>query len=195
MRVAYRSNRDGSGVYVCQGEAHQGQKACWRVAGEPIDRAVEQLFLGTVVTDEVQLGLAVDRQVGEQAEALAQQWRARIEKASYEARRAERRYEAVDPDNRVVARTLEREWEERLREHEQVVHDYERAKTQARVQLTERDRARIRQLAGNLRAVWEAPTTQQADRKTRVDHAPDPPTESRLDSSATILHGEWATRC
>jgi hypothetical protein len=74
----------------------------------------------------------------------------------------------VDPDNRVMARTLEREWEERLREHEQVLRDYERAKTQARVQLTEQDRARIRQLAGNLRAVWEAPTTQQADRKTML---------------------------
>jgi uncharacterized protein YndB with AHSA1/START domain len=138
------------------------------VLAEPIDHAVEQLFLATVVTDELELGLAVDRQVDKQADALAQQWRVRIEKAGYESRRAERRYKAVDPDNRVVARTLEREWEERLRELEQVERDYERAKSEARVHLTERDRARIREMAGDLKALWNAPTTQQSDRKSML---------------------------
>jgi uncharacterized protein YndB with AHSA1/START domain len=110
----------------------------------------------------------VKNAVGGADTALAQQWRVRIEKAGYEARRAERRYKAVDPDNRVVARTLEREWEERLRELEGVERDYERAKNEARVQLTQRDRARIRELASDLRQVWNAPTTQQADRKAML---------------------------
>ena len=66
------------------------------------------------------------------------------------ARRAERRYKAVDPDNRVVARTLEAEWEARLRERQEITHEYEAAKRQQCVQLSEQNRARIRDLARDL---------------------------------------------
>ena len=153
---------------MCDGEVDKGQPRCWSVLGEPIDRAIEQLFLQTGVPDELELSLAVDKEVSKQAEALAQQWRLRIEKAQYEARKAERRYKAVDPDNLVVARTLEREWEEHLRALDQVERDYERARSEARVQLTEQDRARIRTLAADLKTVWNASTTQPADRKAML---------------------------
>ena len=97
-------------------------------AGRPIDQAVEELLLKTVVPSELDLSLAVEREVDAQAEALAEQWRARIEQTEYAARLAERRYKAVDPDNRVVARTLERQWEERLRELEEVQRQYKDAR-------------------------------------------------------------------
>ena len=168
MFGVYRGSRRTSGIYQCKGQLDLGKGTCWSVRAEPIDEAVEQLFLQTAVPEQLALGLAVDQQVQQQAQALAQQWRVRIEKAGYEARRAERRYKAVDPDNRVVARTLEREWEDRLRELERVERDYERARNEARVQLTQRDRARIRELASDLRQVWNAPTTQQADRKAML---------------------------
>jgi DNA invertase Pin-like site-specific DNA recombinase/uncharacterized protein YndB with AHSA1/START domain len=168
MYGVYRGSGKTSGIYACKGELDTAQGTCWSVRAEPIDEAVERLFLQMAAPEELALGLAVDQQVEKQAGLLAQQWRARIEKAGYEARRAERRYKEVDPDNRVVARTLEREWEERLRELEQVERDYERARTEARVQLTERDRARIRELASDLKQVWKAPTTQQADRKAML---------------------------
>jgi len=168
MYGVYRGSQKLSGIYECKGELDTGQGKCWSVQGAPIDDAVEQLFLQTAVAGELALGIAVDQQVDKQAEALAQQWRVRIEKAGYEARRAERRYKAVDPDNRVVARTLEREWEECLRELDQVERDYERAKSEARVHLTEQERARIRELSSDLRQVWNAPTTKQADRKAML---------------------------
>ena len=60
-----------------------------------------------MVPSEIELGLAVEREVGMQAGSVERHWELRIEQASYEARRAERRCKAVDPDNRVVARTLE----------------------------------------------------------------------------------------
>jgi len=74
----------------------------------------------------------------------------------------------VDPDNRVVARTLEGEWERCLSELEQVRTDYERAKREQRVELTELDRERIRALARDLPNVWRSPTTRQADRKAML---------------------------
>ena len=107
-------------VYACHGDRFRGQTRCWTVAGARIDEAVEQLFLETMVPSELELSLAVEQEVAGHAEELAQQWRARREQATYEARRAEKRYKAVDPDNRVVARTLEREWESKLRELEEL---------------------------------------------------------------------------
>jgi hypothetical protein len=136
--------------------------------GRAIDRAVEELFLDTMVPHELELSLAVEREVDAKAQSLDRHWTLRVERTEYEARHAERRYKAVDPDNRVVARTLEGEWERCLRELEQVRTDYERAKREHRVELTEQDRERIRALARDLPKVWKSPTTRQADRKAML---------------------------
>ena len=155
-------------TYMCPGDRDQGQKGCWSVAGARIDRAVEELFLQTMVPSELELSLAVEQEVAGRAEELAQQWRARREQAAYEARRAEKRYKAVDPDNRVVARTLEREWEMKLRELEEVERQYAEARRTKRVDLSEEDRARVRELARDLPAVWRSPVTPRADRKAMM---------------------------
>ena len=155
-------------TYICHGDRDKGQKGCWTVAGARIDAAVEQLFLDTMVPSELELALAVDHEVAGHAEELAQQWRARREQAAYEARRAEKRYKAVDPDNRVVARTLEREWESKLRELEEVERQYAEARRTKRVELSADDRARVRELARDLPAVWRSPVTPPADRKAMM---------------------------
>ena len=155
-------------TYMCHGDRDQGQKGCWTVAGARIDRAVEELFLETMVPSELELSLAVEQEVAGHAEELAQQWRARREQAAYEARRAEKRYKAVDPDNRVVARTLEHEWESKLRELEEVERQYAEARRTKRVDLSADDRARVRELARDLPAVWRSPVTSPADRKAMM---------------------------
>ena len=155
-------------TYICHGDRDKGQKGCWTVAGARIDAAVEQLFLDTMVPSELDLALAVDHEVAGHAEELAQQWRARREQAAYEARRAEKRYKAVDPDNRVVARTLEREWESKLRELEEVERQYTEARRTKRVELSPDDRTRVRELARDLPAVWRSPVTPPADRKAMM---------------------------
>jgi DNA invertase Pin-like site-specific DNA recombinase len=155
-------------TYLCHGDRDKGQQGCWTVAGARIDAAVEQLFLDTMVPSELELALAVDHEVAGHAEDLAQQWRARREQAAYEARRAEKRYKAVDPDNRVVARTLEREWESTLRELEEVERQYTEARRTKRVELSPDDRARVRELARDLPAVWRSPVTPPADRKAML---------------------------
>lgn len=167
MSVRYNSGNAGS-TYACWGESSRGESLCWSVAAPPIDRAIERLFLQTMVPDEIELSLAVEREVDKQADSLDKAWRTRVEQARYEARRAERRYKAVDPDNRVVARTLEREWEDRLRELETVERQHTEARREARVELTVEDRRRIRELARDLPAVWLASTTGAADRKAML---------------------------
>jgi DNA invertase Pin-like site-specific DNA recombinase len=155
-------------TYCCYGESSQGERLCWSVPGAAIDQAIESLFLGTMVPDEIELGLAVDREVGEQTDSLDRAWQARLEQARYEARRAERRYKAVDPDNRVVARTLEGEWEQRLCDLETVEQQYAETRRQHRLELNSEDRQRIRELARDLPAVWRARTTSMADRKAML---------------------------
>jgi DNA invertase Pin-like site-specific DNA recombinase/uncharacterized protein YndB with AHSA1/START domain len=165
---AHYESRGSSWSYACWGDGREGIARCWSVAGPPIDRAVEQLFLETMVPSELDLSLAVEGEVRQQADSLEKAWRARIEQARYEARRAERRYKAVDPDNRVVTRTLESEWEQRLHDLDGVERQYAEARRAARVELTPQDRDRIRQLARDLPAVWKASTTIAADRKAML---------------------------
>ncbi len=169
MSLTYASGpRFRRWTYSCRGDFDSGHPLCWSVPGKAIDRAVEDLFLATMVPGDLELSLSVEQQLGEQSEELAQKWRARREQAAYEARRAERRYKAVDPDNRVVARTLEREWEAKLRELEEVERQYTEARRTRRVDLSDEDRARVRALARDLPAIWRAKTTPSADRKAML---------------------------
>lgn len=168
MRTSYGGRDDARFYYTCVGDGDKGQEMCWTTPGLPIDRAVALLFLETMVPSELELSLGVERVVGAQADALQRQWKARLEQCAYEARRAERRYKAVDPDNRVVARTLEREWEERLHDLEEVERKFDDAKRRHHVELTEQDRARIREIARDLPKVWRASTTPQQDRKAML---------------------------
>lgn len=167
-RYETRSRGDARWSYTCWGDRYTGGGTCWSVAGLALDRAVEDLFLKTMVPSELDLSLAVEREAENQAESLARAWCARIEQAQYDARLAERRYKAVDPDNRVVARTLEREWEQRLRDLQTVEQQYAEARRQRLAELTKQDRERIRQLARNLPAVWRSSTTQPAERKAML---------------------------
>ena len=167
-RYETRTNGDPWWYYACCGDSSKGNTLCWSIAGPTLDRAVEKVFLDMMVPSELELSLAVERETDRQAETLARAWRARIEQAQYEARLAERRYKAVDPDNRVVARTLEGEWEQRLRDLQKVEQQYDEARRQHLAELTAQDRERIRQLARDLPAVWRSSTTQVADRKAML---------------------------
>lgn len=188
MRVAYPGGGGRHWMYVCAGDTDRGAKACWTVSGAAIDAAVEDLLLRRIVPSELELSLALEREVEAQAAALSEQWKLRLEKAEYEARRAERRYKAVDPDNRVVARTLEADWESCLRELEAVRGQYESARQQRRVDLTDDDRARVRELARDLPAVWHAPTTQAADRKAMLRLAIEVITITPIDVPERLTH-------
>jgi hypothetical protein len=138
------------------------------VAAAAIDEAVARLFLEVTQPPEIELGLAVAREVERQAGEVNRQWKLRLERVRYEAQLAERRYKAIDPDNRVVARTLEREWNDRLRELEETEREYQEVLQRERLELTDKDRARILALARDLPRVWHAKSTTNAERKNLV---------------------------
>jgi DNA invertase Pin-like site-specific DNA recombinase len=168
MRVDYEGAKRTRWRYVCVGHRDVAAPICWSLVGTTLDATVEKIFLEAMVPSELDLSIAVEREVGAQSASLDAQWRARLEQAQYEARRAERRYKAVDPDNRVVARTLERDWEARLHELEDIERQLADARHAHRIELSAADREAIRALAHDLPGLWRAPTTPASDRKAML---------------------------
>jgi hypothetical protein len=92
-------------------------------------------------------------------------WQHRRERAAYEAERAAREIHAVEPEHRLVARTLERAWEEKLVAQQHLEEEYHRFLHQKPRVLSESEREAIRRLARDIPALWAAPTTTDAERK------------------------------
>jgi DNA invertase Pin-like site-specific DNA recombinase len=169
MEVLY-SGRRSRARYKCRGAdgSRPGKTICWSVSAGAIDSAIEELVFTVLQPPEVELSLALSQQVAKQAADVDRQWSLRLERLRYEARMAERRYKAIDPDNRTVGRTLEGEWEAKLRELEDLEAEYARARHREKLDLTASDRALVHTLARDVRKVWNSRTTTFADRKGLV---------------------------
>ena len=99
---------------------------------------------------------------------MERQWSLKRERARYDAERARRQYDAVEPENRLVARSLERVWEERLRRVDQIEQEYDAWRREQAVAISESDRQEILALGEDLPRLWDATTTTSADRKQIV---------------------------
>ena len=165
MNVRYLS--DGSiPSYECrQAHAQLAEKTCQTMRGDGIDQAVTTCFLEAIQPAQLTVSLATLDQLEARAKQFDRQWQLRLERAQYEADLARRRYTAVDPDNRLVARSLERDWNEKLSAVEQLQREYASLPKPTALLLTPQERQRILALAHNVPAVWHAPTTSQAERK------------------------------
>jgi DNA invertase Pin-like site-specific DNA recombinase len=164
--VHYNSTRATPG-YHCSGRELLAGRGVTHlsVGGVQIDQAVAAAFLAAVAPAGIEASLAAARAVTDDRDAALGQWRREVERARYAAQRAERRYMAVDPDNRLVARGLEAEWEKALG-----------ALGAAEAELARRERSRpnalsaeqlqaITALGSDVGRVWSAPTTTDRDRK------------------------------
>ena len=136
-----------------------------RVGGTGIDAAVAQAFLAALAPTALQACLAAAQQLEDGHDAALAQWRRQAEQARYEAGRAERRYRAVDPDNRLVARGLETEWNTTLQTLADAEAELVRRETARPKTLTPQEKTTILTLGNNLADVWNAPTTTYKDRK------------------------------
>jgi DNA invertase Pin-like site-specific DNA recombinase len=141
---------------------------CQSVSAAAVDKLIEELIFRAVQPASLELSLRAAEQSERDRERLHDHWKQKQERAAYEANLAARRYEAVDPENRLVARELERQWEQRLTELRHLEDDYARFCTEQPRQLTAQDRERIAGLAEDLPGLWQARTTTAADRRAVV---------------------------
>jgi DNA invertase Pin-like site-specific DNA recombinase len=183
--------------YQCQGSVDKlaVTGGCWMVSAKHIDEAVTRAFLDVIQPAEVELALAVARDAERQSDEIRRQWQLRLEHAGYEVRLAERRYKAVDPDNRTVARTLEREWNDKLEELARLDGEYEDVRRREKVELSDEDRRQALALARDLPRVWNAPTTTHAERKNLLRMLLRDVTLSPIDVPERITHVQilWVT--
>jgi DNA invertase Pin-like site-specific DNA recombinase len=166
LATHYRGRRSTPG-YHCAGRTLVNGRGVWclSVGGLQLDQAVAGAFLAALTPAGLQAAVAAAEQLEADHDAALQQWRLEVERARYQATKAERRYLAVDPDNRLVARGLERDWEAKLAalaaaEAELASRERRRPRT-----LTAAERAAIGALGGDVARVWSAPTTTDRDRK------------------------------
>jgi DNA invertase Pin-like site-specific DNA recombinase len=152
--------------YICNRQYHDGAAhTCQSMSAQPIDDAVAALFLEAMVPAQIELALQVVDDLRAEKHALQQQWEQQLQQARYAAQLAQRQYDAVDPDHRLVAATLEQRWNEKLQALQDLEQAYQAAQTEAHFTLTEAEQSDIRRLAHDLPAVWQAPSTTDRERK------------------------------
>jgi excisionase family DNA binding protein len=150
-------------IYLCKG-AERTTAKCQYVNGRRVDDAVVRAFLEVVQPRALEAAARAEEQAEQEAEDLSRAWQLRLEKAEYEAQRAERQFQAVEPENRIVARELERRWNARLVDLERLRQEASAARAEHRP-LEEEEKAKIQALAEDIATVWEAETTTNRDRK------------------------------
>ncbi|HTS54002.1 MAG TPA: recombinase family protein, partial [Burkholderiales bacterium] len=166
LHTHYRGNFSAPG-YHCPGKTlveGRGQY-CLNIGGVQIDQAVTRVVIDALTPAALQASLKAAQQLEADCDSALSQWRLAVERARYEAERAERRYRSVEPENRLVARGLEAEWERRLRELQQAQSELAIREQQRARALDAAQVERIRTLGVDLKRVWSAPTTEDRDRK------------------------------
>ena len=169
-RMTVRYMPDGiRPIYVCA-QLHKdfAGPTCQFTRGDGIDAAVAQLLLAAMEPAQLNIALEAVEHLEAQARATHHQWQLRIERARYEAERARRRYEEVEPEYRLVARSLERDWNEKLTLLDQIERDYAELAPAASSHVSEVQRQGILDLVHDLPALWQAETTTHAERKQVV---------------------------
>jgi hypothetical protein len=181
----HRRGADSVPSYVCDGTNRQGfGPSCQRVASSAIDQAIGALLVELVSPVAIDVSLAVQRELQARFEEADRLRQAQVQRARYEAELARRRYMQVDPDNRLVADTLETDWNAKLRAVGVAQEEYERQREADRVPLDEARQQQVRALASDFPRLWKAPTTSCRERKRML---------RLLVEDATLLRGEEIT--
>lgn len=152
--------------YRCSAESTlYGEAGCQSVRAKSLDEEVARLAKLALQPAAIAVSLQVTEDLKQQRENAEKLWNQRLERSSYEVNRAARQYYAVEPENRLVARSLELAWEEKLRIQRDLQEQYERFLCERPKQLTVQETEQIQQLAKDIPALWDAPATTDADRK------------------------------
>jgi DNA invertase Pin-like site-specific DNA recombinase len=169
MGVSYGGDGAKYMYYQCVVNHEDGlHHLCFSVTGRPVDKAVAHRVVEVLNRENIERALEIGREVEKNHGEEEKGWKLRIEAAEYEARRSFRQYNAVEPENRLVARTLERAWNEKLQEFERLKEEYAQWSHSHPAPLKGSEHRRFLDLLQDFEQVWAAPTTTQEERKTLI---------------------------
>jgi DNA invertase Pin-like site-specific DNA recombinase len=157
--------------YVCQRHGIQrAQPICQRIPGAAIDEAVGKLLVEVVTPRTLEVALQVQKELESRSAEVERLRQHGVERARYESELARRRYMRVDPDNRMVADSLEAEWNQTLRALAESKDRYEKQRQADQACLTDEQRAAVLALAKDFPRLWNDPRTPQRERKRMARH-------------------------
>jgi hypothetical protein len=166
LHVYYQGKNSMPGYYCGNSHVLNGRGVwCMRIGGVRIDKAVAERFLEAIDPVGMEAALEAQRLQESEHQNALKQFRLQVERVQYEAERAERSYQNVEPENRLVARSLEAEWENKLKALEEARAQLARKEQEQCFKLTAAQKEQIHTLGQDLRQVWDASTTKDRDRK------------------------------
>jgi hypothetical protein len=170
MRMTAQYNNNGHAArYVCMSmKSTYGDPFCQSLTAAPLDTLITRLVLQALEPAALEASLALAADLDAERAALDLHWQQRLERANYDVERARRQYNVCEPENRLVARSLERAWEQALAEQTRLEADYERIRRERLAAPSAAELSAIRNLAQDLPALWKAETTTQEERQTIV---------------------------
>ena len=190
----YTGNGGIHPVYECtrrQQDAHYSS-ACIRLPADPIDRTVGQRVLEILQPDQIEIAFRAVQELERRSQAIDQQWRMRLERLEYQAQLAQRRYEEVDPANRLVAATLEQRWNQALQEKATAQEELNRQRQQQGLELSAEQKSQLLALAKDLPQLWQSPSTSGQDRKRMLRLLiKDITVERQAGERKALLHLRW----
>lgn len=170
MQPHYKPNPDSTAYMCCGQYPHAEKTGCQRLIAEPLHDLVVSLTLNAIAPAALHLSLESAERVREERLQLHRLWEQRRERAGYQAALAQRQYEAVDPENRLVARELERRWEQALSDQRNLNEEFDRFQREQPKELSAVDLKMIEELSTNLPCLWNSSTTSNSDRQMIVRH-------------------------
>ena len=167
LTVRYTGSRGLYPTYECNSRTRDGPplRHCMSLPAGPLDDAITERVLTAVTPFTIKLALEALANLEQRDKLVSTQWRWRIERARYEAELAERRYEEVDPSNRLIASTLEKRWNDAMQRMADLEAELATFERQAMRSVTEEQKQQILQLGRDFPRLWKAKTTSTCDRK------------------------------
>ena len=193
LTVRYTGNGGVYPLYLCNWLNHQtlATKVCLSFRCDVLDPVIVEEVLKALQPAELELALAALQELETRDQAILRQWQMRLERAEYEAALAERRYQEVDPSQRLVASTLERRWNDALLQLQDLKKQVaEVLRQEARV-ATPEQKEKVLALARDLPRVWHAPTTQAKDRKRMLRLLIKDITVEKPQPKQLLVHVRW----
>jgi DNA invertase Pin-like site-specific DNA recombinase len=187
MHVGYQGTNGSRSVYLCNyRQIRFAEKACQRIPGKAIDQFVLERVWAALTPAQIEVSLAAVNELAHQQIEVDKQWQRQLQAARYAADLAQRRYEQVDPQNRLVARTLEQQWEACLQEIDHLDAEFTSLQQKKPLTISADQRRALLNLAADLPKVWSAPTTSWTERKDLLELLVADVTLTRHDKGITV---------
>jgi hypothetical protein len=185
LRYATRRGRQEA-WYVCdRAQGTRGEPCCQSIAGGPIDEAVGELVTAMMTPAAIELALEIRREIEARYDEADRLRLRAIERAQFKADLAQRRFMLVDPNNRLVADTLEREWNDKLRTLAQAREERERGRQEDRLALDDAIRDRLVAMTTDFKTLWRDQRLPNRERKRLLAHVIEDVTLIKLPAEGT----------